>query len=386
MPRPADLGPLRAERLTLPNGASSTEWWYQHADGTWSKLLQDRSGGTVGVLSGGSNWVRALIDMDKDGVADYLRIVGFDGKEVVAAAAGRGAAFLDRWRNGENPLCDPRGGGAKTPLAVTEKQRQSGAMPACRPERAGPLTGIAGGSREHSADPLDRVCEGRVSSRATLAGGGPRAYGTAGLAGGDTGRLAGITDTRRAREEAAHQQASVIAAAYADAVYDQAYNMLLKRLDKEKSSPSAGTRAPTAGSEGSRGGDGEAALGAVCTARARANRRWTRTIAEMEKQQAGKGDTDCDDPVTDPAAADSATSFPKCGPPREAKSVSQQLLEELGGYQSRRCGPTERPGPDGGCRGGRNLRDNRGRLWYGYGNVIGVVPCEGRACDPAESP
>jgi hypothetical protein len=106
----------------------------------------------------------------------------------------------------------------------------------------------------------------------------------------------------------------------------------------------------------------------------------------MEKQQAGKGDTDCDDPVTDPAAADSATSLPKCGPPREAKSVSQQLLEELGGYQSRRCGPTERPGPDGGCRGGRNLRDNRGRLWYGYGNVIGIVPCEGRACDPAENP
>jgi catechol 2,3-dioxygenase-like lactoylglutathione lyase family enzyme len=60
----------------------------------------------------------------------------------------------------------------------------------------------------------------------------------------------------------------------------------------------------------------------------------------------------------------------------------QQLLAGLGAYESRQCGRTENPGPDGTCRGSRNVGGTRGRAWYGYGSVIGLVPCDPRACDP----
>jgi hypothetical protein len=402
LPSAAELGPARRVGVPAPDRDKSIETVYQHPDGTMSKLVVDPAGRTIGVVSvrGISAW--AQLDIDRDGIVDWLRIVSLDGHETIAASVPNGAAFLERWRLGDMQLCSPRDVASLPGVSDRSKERGEPGLPGTTPSiplcgesqsERGALSGIMPTKSPERADPMDRICAGRSGSATLPGSGGPRAD----------------------KDPAAVAQGMVTTVVW---------KMMLKEPGEVRppcetgcdrpaggapsggappggapGSPPGGTpgspsggppggvrNIPVPGSEGVRGGESEATLNAMCAQRARANRRWTVTLSALEKNQTGATDTNCDDPVTDPAAADAQKSAPKCGPSRESQSVSQQLLAGLGAYESRQCGRLEQPGPDGTCRGGRTIGSNRARLWYGWGNVIGLIPCDGIACDPKENP
>lgn len=398
LPRTTDLGKLGPVGLPTIGGGKSTDSWYAHGDGTLSKLVIDERGASIGVMSirGASMWLS--LDMNRDGFIDFFRSISLSGREEVAAMDGDGAAFLERWRLGENRLCtlprtktlsttgDRIEGRSSSPIAA------AGTVPMCgeTSENSGPLAGIRRDGPTPPPDPMSRICAGRSGSR-TLPGGGPRAdspRGTLGAAGAAIGGTAGQPTAAESRE----RMAAAAARAVGDYVRDRVFIMLMKPPKDEKDpgprditleSEAADRSSPVFGGDGSRVGSGDQALAEVCSARARADRRWSVIgIAEAERRKTGAGDTNCDDPVTDPAAADAEKTMPKCGPDRGSQSVSEQLLEGIGARDGRQCSRFEQPGPDGTCRGGRTITGGRGQVWYGYGSLIGLVPCEGIACDP----
>jgi hypothetical protein len=351
----------------------------------------------IGVLSlrGLSIW--AQLDLDRDGIVDFMRSITLDGHEMLAVA-GEGLAFLREWRRGQNPLCGDKP--AKTidlSAPSTERDKSglataAGTMPACVGETStgGTLGGILTREKADARSPEDIACAGRTGSASRL-GIGPQAVLGALVGVGATFPVSRSGGTERPPPPDLDAQARErVARAVAEAVY-----ITILKPDKPREprhprdptleKPEEGSReSPTVGSEGTRGGDGEAALNAVCSARARAQRHWSVVHDALNGNKTDAAGTDCDDPVTDPAAADAESAMPKCGPARTTQSVGQQLLAGLGAYESRQCGRTENPGPDGTCRGSRNLGGTRGRAWYGYGSVIGLVPCDPRTCDPAE--
>jgi hypothetical protein len=401
MPRTPDLGPLTDLAIGIPGGPKLLDRWHRHADGTWSKIVLNRAGESAGVLSINRGWFRAALDLDGDGLIDVLDAVTLDGRETVIASLDEGATFLERWLVGDNMLCDPRSAADRpgSPSLIGTAGTLESCAETGRRDR-GPLAGITPSKPESPRDPASQVCEGRTTTRGTAPlGVGPRTDdgAVAGFAGWLLGKaidaaIEGVATVRYANAagvflaitlEPSTAGASPCELAGSGACAEQ---HAAAGDDEEAEDVEGAREAPDVGADGVRGGDPEAALDTFCTMRARAQRRWAVTLEQLEAQSAGKTDTDCDDPVTDPAAADAAKTLPKCGPSRDTRSVTEQLLTMLGAYKDRQCGPTERPGPDGDCRGGRNLPDGTGRLWYGYGDVIGLVPCEGMACDPRETP
>jgi hypothetical protein len=401
LPRPADLGPLTDLAIAVPGGPKLVDRWHRHPDGTWSKIVLNRAGESAGVLSINRGWFRAALDLDGDGVIDVLDAVTLDGRETVIASVGEGAAFLERWLVGDNMLCDPRSAPDRpgSPSLIGTDGTLESCAETARRDR-GPLAGITPAKPESPRDPASRACEGRPTSRGTAPlGVGPRTDdgAVAGFAGWLLGKaidaaVEGVATARYANAagvflaitlEPSTAGASPCELAGSGACAEQ---HAASEGEDEAEDVEGARESPGVGGDGVRGGDPEAALDTFCTMRARAQRRWAVTIEQLAAQSAGKTDTDCDDPVTDPAAADAAKTLPKCGPSRDTRPVAEQLLTMLGAYKDRQCGPTERPGPDGDCRGGRNLPDGTGRLWYGYGDVIGLVPCEGTACDPRQTP
>lgn len=398
MPRPADLGTLGPVTVTGTKGEKLSETWYKHPDGTISMVLVNRSGAPIGVISMRELSMWAQLDLDRDGVVDFLRSISLDGHEVVAAAS-EGLAFLREWRQGQNPLCEAKPAKAVTDLSAPSPERDkasflgaAGTMPACVGERSagGALGGIIPREKADTRSPEDIVCAGRTGSVSSL-GINPQAVMGAIIGVGSTFPVSRSGGTERPPPpDLAARDRERMAGRVAEFVYttilkpDKPREPRHPRDATVEESREGSRESPTVGSEGARGGDAEAALNAVCAARARAQRHWSVTHDALNRTKTDAAGTDCDDPVTDPASAEAENTMPKCGPSRSTQSVGQQLLAGLGAYQSRQCGRTENPGPDGTCRGSRNIGSTRGRAWYGYGSIIGLVPCDPRTCDPAE--
>jgi hypothetical protein len=171
----AVLTPVRMRIL----GAELVDHWYRNRDGSLSKSLVDRDRVHRGVLTMRADGSSHLaVDVDADGIADIVEMVGADRRRRVVVTESVGRAALDAWNAGVNPFC--RGTGVD---GVVPEDLTAGRILGCPGRHYRALAaGLAAVDRiypppSRPQDPFDMLCAEVSAARPAMFDGATRQGG-----------------------------------------------------------------------------------------------------------------------------------------------------------------------------------------------------------------